>query len=274
MKSEPDIIEVAQLMAELSQSREQLTRVQNECTKLLLEKRELEAKFEALKIENDDLLLGSAVDVDLNDQLNAGVKDMRGIIVEVATYLGLKFDPFPTRTQLMDRATELQKAEQDLADLETTFDLQWKADMDAVAIWRKEDPEGRALKLPDRRNQFVWLCRKVVELQTFLGRQETQLSISEWANSTFGPSGSTLRVAARANEEMAELLRWLSMDDAHPKALEEIADVVIILYRAAWRLGGDLHAEIDRKMAINRAREWNLDGSGHGYHVKGKAGGQ
>jgi hypothetical protein len=101
-------------------------------------------------------------------------------------------------------------------------------------------------------------------------RRETQTSISSWANETFGPAGSNARVAARANEEMAELLRALTADDASPKAGAEVADIVIVLYRLATRLGIDLHAEIDRKMAINRAREWKLDATGHGYHVRPK----
>lgn len=105
-------------------------------------------------------------------------------------------------------------------------------------------------------------------------RNETQDSISIWANETFGAAGSNARVAARANEEMAELLRCLTADDNHPKAAEEIADVVIVLYRAAWRLGVDLHAEIDRKMAINRKRVWTTDKTGHGYHVREKQEGQ
>ena len=88
---------------------------------------------------------------------------------------------------------------------------------------------------------------------------ETQATISTWANDTFGPSGSNARVAARANEEMAELLRALTADDA---------DVLIVLYRLATRLGVDLYAEVDRKMSINRAREWKLDATGHGYHVR------
>jgi NTP pyrophosphatase (non-canonical NTP hydrolase) len=100
---------------------------------------------------------------------------------------------------------------------------------------------------------------------------ETQKSVTDWANETFGTAGSTARVAARANEEMAELLRALTVDDAHPKAAEEVADIVIVLYRVATRLGVDLHAEIDRKMAINRTREWKLSSDGHGYHVRDKA---
>lgn len=97
---------------------------------------------------------------------------------------------------------------------------------------------------------------------------ENQRTISAWANETFGPAGSNARVAARANEELAELLRALTADDEHPKAAEEVADTVIILYRLATRLGIDLHSEIDRKMTINRQREWKRDNTGHGYHVR------
>jgi hypothetical protein len=38
---------------------------------------------------------------------------------------------------------------------------------------------------------------------------ETQATIDEWRVATFG-TGSTLRAAIRANEEMAELLRCLA----------------------------------------------------------------
>jgi NTP pyrophosphatase (non-canonical NTP hydrolase) len=97
--------------------------------------------------------------------------------------------------------------------------------------------------------------------------RESQQTIYQWVVETFGPGGSNLRCAARANEEMAELLACLSADEFHPKAAEECADIVIVLYRLAERLGVDLHAEVDRKMATNRARTWRLDGHGQGYHV-------
>ena len=66
--------------------------------------------------------------------------------------------------------------------------------------------------------------------------RETQVSISQWATDTFGPASSNARVCARANEEMAELLRALTSDQPE-KAVEEAADVVIVLYRLAERLG-------------------------------------
>lgn len=102
------------------------------------------------------------------------------------------------------------------------------------------------------------------------GPAETQTTISQWADETFGAAGSNARVAARANEEMAELMRALTVDDNHPKAVEEIADIVIVLSRLATRLGVDLQSEVERKMAINREREWKLDNTGHGYHVRNK----
>ena len=99
--------------------------------------------------------------------------------------------------------------------------------------------------------------------------RETQASISAWAEATFGPVGSNARVAARANEEMAELLRALTIDDTNfVAAIEEAADVFIVLYRLAERLGVDIHAVIDAKMKVNRARTWVKDGLGCGKHVR------
>lgn len=95
---------------------------------------------------------------------------------------------------------------------------------------------------------------------------ETQNTISQWAVDTFGFASSNARVAARANEEMAELLKLLTIDDSAPQAGEEIADIFIVLYRLAQRMGYDIQQEVDRKMVINRIRAWALDGSGHGYH--------
>jgi NTP pyrophosphatase (non-canonical NTP hydrolase) len=98
--------------------------------------------------------------------------------------------------------------------------------------------------------------------------KETQATVTQWIEDTFGPADSNARVLARANEEMAELLRSVTMDDRHPDIPEEMADVVIVMYRVATSLGVDLLAEVDKKMAVNRARKWDLDGSGCGYHTE------
>jgi NTP pyrophosphatase (non-canonical NTP hydrolase) len=54
---------------------------------------------------------------------------------------------------------------------------------------------------------------------------------------------------------------------ARAKLMNEMADVVITMYAAAASIGGDLHAEIDRKMQVNRKRKWKLHGDGTGQHV-------
>ena len=99
---------------------------------------------------------------------------------------------------------------------------------------------------------------------------ENQATINQWIAETFGETGSNLSVAARANQEMSELLMALSLDDNHPSAVEEAADIVIILYRLAERFGKNLHETVDAKMTINRARRWAV-ANGHGYHIKDRA---
>jgi len=55
----------------------------------------------------------------------------------------------------------------------------------------------------------------------------------------------------------------------------EAADVLIVLFGVAGMRRFDLDAEVDKKMAINRARTWAPRGDGTGYHVKGsEAGGK
>lgn len=97
---------------------------------------------------------------------------------------------------------------------------------------------------------------------------ETQATISAWAEQTFGPVSGNLAIGIRALEEFAELLSKLAANDAHPGAMEEIADVHIVLARLAHRLGGDTQQAVDDKMATNRARVWRLDGKGQGQHVE------
>lgn len=94
-------------------------------------------------------------------------------------------------------------------------------------------------------------------------RRETQAGIAQWRRDTFGDNITNARLAARANREMSELLGKLTLDPAHPGAAEEVADVVIVLCSVMDRLGADLLDEVDRKMAVNRAREWVVaDGDG------------
>lgn len=96
--------------------------------------------------------------------------------------------------------------------------------------------------------------------------RETSQSIAQWALETFGPLRHPMRAAVRANEEMAELL-VMSATGNHAMIPEECADIAICLARLCDVYGVDLFLEIDRKMAVNRARNWKRDGTGCGYHT-------
>lgn len=119
---------------------------------------------------------------------------------------------------------------------------------------------------------------------------ETQQSIWDWINETFpGTDPNSPRKSLRALEEMVELCLasgatpeqigaavYRSIGDQAPhekrplpdKIPSEAADVVIVLSGLAAMRGINLQAEIDKKMAINRARKWKANGDGTGYHVK------
>lgn len=93
---------------------------------------------------------------------------------------------------------------------------------------------------------------------------ETPLTVAMWAQETFGEVRPFV-AAARANEEMAELLTATTLGDVD-KVGEELADVIIVLYHLAGSAGIDVQEEIDRKMRINRGRNWRKTDRGTGYH--------
>lgn len=100
-------------------------------------------------------------------------------------------------------------------------------------------------------------------------------AICEWQAATFGPA-TPQRAWARFEEEFEELID-ASAEPAEPteKIAEEAADVVITLigWLNARCPGQDLATAIERKMQINRARQWRTAGDGTGYHVKPERGG-
>lgn len=119
---------------------------------------------------------------------------------------------------------------------------------------------------------------------------ETQQTVAAWMAATFpGADPDSPRKSLRALEEMVELCLasgatpWQVQEAVlaataglapHAAARRpdqipaETADVQIVLYGVAHMRGFDLAAEVDRKMAVNRARRWAARGDGTGYHVK------
>jgi NTP pyrophosphatase (non-canonical NTP hydrolase) len=97
---------------------------------------------------------------------------------------------------------------------------------------------------------------------------ETQQTISEWANKVFGyPTAE--RSIKRMLEEVEELKKVDIEDHNHSfnEVSNECADILITLYQVANTFGFDLHACVDHKMQINRARKWKIAGDGTGQHI-------
>ncbi|WP_374764282.1 dATP/dGTP pyrophosphohydrolase domain-containing protein [Yunchengibacter salinarum] len=95
---------------------------------------------------------------------------------------------------------------------------------------------------------------------------ETQSSCAEWARDTFGPARPPERLAKRLETEVRELHAAIRNESSEAVALEA-ADCLILLYRIAEEAGVSLHDALDRKMAINRQRQWVPAGDGTGSHL-------
>jgi NTP pyrophosphatase (non-canonical NTP hydrolase) len=97
--------------------------------------------------------------------------------------------------------------------------------------------------------------------------KETQSSIESWRLATFGTVSPQL-IAARMNVEVAELLLELARPNPSVKKIEgECADVLIVLYGICEAYGIELHNAVDRKMAVNRGRTWDVR-DGVGQHLR------
>ncbi|WP_421781522.1 dATP/dGTP pyrophosphohydrolase domain-containing protein [Kiloniella litopenaei] len=96
---------------------------------------------------------------------------------------------------------------------------------------------------------------------------ETQTTICDWAEKTFGPVKNANDLLKRAMLETTELSEAIAENNIKEIG-KETADVVILLYRLLDQYGLDLNKEINEKMAINRARKWKSKGDGTGSHIK------
>lgn len=121
--------------------------------------------------------------------------------------------------------------------------------------------------------------------------RETQGTICEWGRDVFGDFDSAQRGVGRTLKEFAELVEELGYPDEsfsldglatellrdcdridvlktdREKVAGEMADVLIVLYRAAEAAGVDLQKAVDAKMRTNREREWDVGEGGDGRHA-------
>jgi NTP pyrophosphatase (non-canonical NTP hydrolase) len=137
-------------------------------------------------------------------------------------------------------------------------------------------PKAGDLRINDKGEFEAW-----VQTLGWIPANESQWSISMWAEKTFGQLRNFNTVAIRTNLEMGELLRACdALDNAvrdgkheafsklKAAVAEEGVDVIITLMRIFTTLGVDYRQEINKKMMVNRQRKWTLDGNGTGQHVR------
>ena len=97
---------------------------------------------------------------------------------------------------------------------------------------------------------------------------ETFKTINDWAQETFNGGVELHRGVERADEEFDELYEAVFVGKSLEDTAMEIADVIIVLSHTAESNGIDLQKAIDKKMSINRARNWKLNDDGTAQHVR------
>jgi len=98
---------------------------------------------------------------------------------------------------------------------------------------------------------------------------ETPESIAHWAEETFGAHTNPMAGVCRIQAELTELaLEAGKIPQDREKIANEIADVLICVYRYAYCQGVDINEAVAAKMAINRGRLWKRNGDGTGQHIK------
>lgn len=96
---------------------------------------------------------------------------------------------------------------------------------------------------------------------------ELQHEIGAWGDATF-PQSNIDTVAEHLAEEVVEFFDdYRSGLDSQE---EELADMFLLMLHFAHKSGFDMAEAAERKMAINRARKWNIkaEPAGHFKHVE------
>lgn len=96
--------------------------------------------------------------------------------------------------------------------------------------------------------------------------KQIQMDIGTWADEKIPlrtPSGQMKHL----EKELDELKAEMATNDME-KAREELADVLIVALNIAYQLGFDMEYEVERKMAINKNRQWSApDADGVIHHL-------
>ena len=98
-------------------------------------------------------------------------------------------------------------------------------------------------------------------------KPENSASICQWGSEVFGDVKDLKVLALRAQDELNELIDAIDTQQSNEHIALEAADVTILLHRLCGTVGFDLSGTVDKKMKINRSRNWTCSGNGVGEHI-------
>jgi len=79
------------------------------------------------------------------------------------------------RKEQSEFSKQAERLRGELREWRETFALFDDAQARAIAEWRKQDPEGRKLKLPDMRDLSIWLMYELTSLKQAIERKQEQV---------------------------------------------------------------------------------------------------
>lgn len=167
-----------------------------------------------------------------------------------------------------------------------------KETQESISIWAEETfgPDGSnariaaranlemaeligALTLDDNNPKAAEEVADVMIVLCRLARRlETRLPAFDYEFGRIKGACTNFNIAAQASHGLARLLWSLSVSDNSHSARSWLIDACGYLGSLAKHMDFDMREEVDKKMAINRSRQWKLDNTGHGYHVRGSIG--
>ena len=110
--------------------------------------------------------------------LTSGLPSDGGFIMNA--HLNLQLDDFEA-TIRAEFAEALREARERGDELQALFDLQRARTVKAVALWRAESPEERALRLPDLGALIEWLMARAESAEAALASERTRRERAEAA---------------------------------------------------------------------------------------------
>lgn len=183
--------------------------------------------------------------------------------------------PYEELKRQSEEAERLGEDKRRIAELERELSQSKQREWQYRAILSKDNHQIGALRdaldylmrtvRPDNINQTA---RNMIQLALDYTPGETQTTINAWQREKFGATAEPIATAVRMVDEAVELCKAILAGKPVVEVAEEVADQIIFGNYLGMSMGFDVQEAVNRKMGINRARDWEQDGTGHFKHVK------